>query len=315
MDHTTAPVAAREEFERRAGGRLLYLSRADVERCALTVDEIEHELRDALVARGRGQVESPPKHGILPRPDASIRAMMANVPGHRAAGVKWVAAYPGNVSRGLPTISAVMILNNIETGVVKAVMDGTWITAMRTAACTRLAARYFARPDSSTVGVVACGLQGRANLEALASIYALREVRVFDPDPGKAECFAEAASLRLQVPVEVVDRPAAAARGADIVVTSAPIRKRPEPTIRVNDLARGTWACALDFDATLDETALATADRLLVDDLEQLNSFRSHGWFRRTPRPDDELPAVAAGRRPGRLDDGERIVSIHLGIG
>ncbi len=82
--------------------------------------------------------------------------------------MKWVSSYAGNNQLGLPNVTGVMILNDPETGIPYAVMDCTWITGCRTGAATALAARYLARPDSRTAGILACGVQGRANLEALA---------------------------------------------------------------------------------------------------------------------------------------------------
>ena len=74
----------------------------------------------------------PPKPGIHTMPDAFIHAMPAYIPSMRSAGIKWVSGYPENFKRGLPYITGLLILNDVETGIPYAVMDCTWITAMRT---------------------------------------------------------------------------------------------------------------------------------------------------------------------------------------
>ena len=153
-------------------GTVLYLSRSDVERVGVSMVEIVDALASMFREKAAGRIEMPPKPGIHTRPDALMHAMPAYVPALDAAGMKWIAGYPANPAKGLPYITGLIVLNDPDTGLPIAIMDGTWITAMRTGAASALAGRYLARPDSSTVGIVACGVQGRSNLEAF-----LRPVR------------------------------------------------------------------------------------------------------------------------------------------
>ena len=96
-------------------------------------------VEETYLAMARGDVELPPKPGIHPRPDAFIHAMPAYIPALHAIGVKWVSGYPENYKRALPYITGLLILNDTETGMPLAVMDCTWITAMRTGAATAVA--------------------------------------------------------------------------------------------------------------------------------------------------------------------------------
>src|SRR5512136_1620139 len=154
--------------------QVLYLSQADVTRVNLDMATVISLLETAFREKGAGKVEMPPKPGVHTMPDAFIHAMPAYIPSLRSAGLKWVSGYPANKERGLPYISGLLILNDVETGLPYAVMDCTWITAVRTGAATALAARYLARPESRIAGILACGVQGRANLEALASQFPLQ---------------------------------------------------------------------------------------------------------------------------------------------
>ena len=158
--------------------RLLYLSRTDVERVALDMPTIIELLDTAFREKGDGRVEMPPKPGIHPRPESFIHAMPASIPAMHAAGVKWVSGFPANPARGLPYISGLVVLNDDDTGLPLAVMDCTWITAYRTGAATALAARHLARPDSETVAILGCGVQGRTNLIALAAPVRLAVIQV-----------------------------------------------------------------------------------------------------------------------------------------
>jgi len=137
-------------------GTVLYLSRKDIETINLPMREIVDALEAMFKEKGAGRTEMPPKPGIHTRPDAFIHAMPAYIPSLQSAGMKWVSGYPDNQRRSLPYITGLLLLNDPETGIPIAIMDCTWITAKRTGAATAMAAKYLARPDSTTVGIVAC---------------------------------------------------------------------------------------------------------------------------------------------------------------
>jgi ornithine cyclodeaminase/alanine dehydrogenase len=293
---------------------LRYLSRRDVEALDLSMREIIDALDTAFSEKGRGQVEMPPKPGIHPRENAFVHAMPAYVPRFEAAGMKWIAGYPENRARELPYISGLVILNDPGTGLPTAVMDATWITAMRTGAATAVAARYLARPDARSVGIIACGVQGRSNLEALSCVFELEFVKVFDIERQVAERFARDMTDAHGITVEVVASAREAMDGQDLVVTSGPILKEPEPTIEPGWLAPGAFACALDFDSYWTGAALADVEKLATDDIDQMEYYRSVGYFRTTPRAYADLGQIATGERPRRETADERIVCINLGL-
>ena len=293
---------------------LLYLSRADVEQLGLPMAQIIDALEQMFREKGAGRVEMPPKPGIHTRPDAFMHAMPAYIPSLGAAGIKWISGYPENHRKGLPYITGLLILNDPETGVPIAVMDATWLTAKRTGAATALAAKYLARPDSSSVGILACGVQGRSNLEALAAVFPLQRVKAFDVRSQVARTFAGEMGEALQLEIEVVDHPQAAVAGLDLVVTSGPILKHPTPTIEAGWLAPGAFACPVDFDSYWQAGALAEADRIATDDLEQLRYYRREGYFGSTPEPYADLGQLAAGLLPGRQREDERLICLNLGL-
>ncbi len=293
---------------------VLYLNRQDVERVDLGMPAIIDALEAMFLEKGQGRVEMPPKPGIHTRSDAFIHAMPAWIPSLKAAGVKWISGYPDNQARGLPYINGLLILNDPETGLPTAIMDATWITAQRTGAATAVAARHLARPESESAGIIACGVQGRSNLEALACLFDLRAVRAFDIHREVAEDFAASMSERIGLEVEVVGEPRQAVTGADLVVTSGPIRENPRPVIDAGWLAPGAFASPVDFDAYWTGAAFAQADKLATDDLGQFGYYRRQGYFRDTPEPQSDLGQIAAGLRPGREREDERTIAINLGI-
>ena len=295
-------------------GKVLYLSRKAVEEINLPMIAVISVLEQVFKEKGAEKVEMPPKPGIHTRPDAFIHAMPAYIPSLEAAGMKWVSGYPENQKKGLPYISGLLVLNNPETGVPIAIMDCTWITAKRTGAATAVAAKYLARKDSSNVGIIACGVQGRSNLEALTCLFGIKKAKAYDIFPDIAERFAREMGEKLRLEIEPVRELSDAVKDLDIVVTSGPIFKNPEPAIEAGWLSRGAFACSLDFDSYWQGNAFREADKLATDDLAQMNYYRREGYFKKTPEPYADLGEIAAGKKPGRKSDDERTISINLGL-
>ncbi len=293
---------------------LLYLSRADVESAGLDMGTIIGLLERAFLDKGRGHVEMPPKPGIHTMPDAFIHAMPAYIPSMKSAGIKWVSGYPDNYKRALPYISGLLILNDVESGVPYAVMDCTWITAYRTGAATALAAKYLARPESETAAILACGVQGRTNLEALARIFKLRKAYAYDVLADAQARYVDEMSRKLDLEIVGVKEPREAVEKADLVVTSGPILKHPKPTIERGWIRPGVFASAVDFDSYFSGAAMAEMDRISTDDHAQFQYYRSVGYFQQTPDPYADLGELVAGLKPGRQSPDERTMAINLGL-
>jgi ornithine cyclodeaminase/alanine dehydrogenase len=294
--------------------RLLYLSRADVEAVALDMRTMIDLLEHAFAEKGAGRIEMPPKPGIHTQPDAFIHAMPAYIPALHAAGIKWVSGYPANQERGLPYISGLLILNDDVTGLPLSVMDCTWITAYRTGAATALSAKYLARPHAQTAGILACGVQGRTNLEALAALFPLRRAYIYDVDKQRQESYAAEMGAKLALEIVQVQEPRLAVVESDLVVTSGPILKHPTPSIEEGWLQRGAFGSAVDFDSYWQPRAMAQMDRIATDDHAQFHYYRSIGYFGQTPDPYADLGELVAGIQPGRQDDAERTLAINLGL-
>ena len=294
--------------------KLLYLTRADVEAVGLDVRTMVGLLEIAFREKGCGRVEMPPKPGIHTRPDAFLHAMPAYIPALGAAGIKWVGGYPDNHRRDLPYITGLIVLNDVETGIPYAVMDCAWITAYRTAAATALSARYLARPDSRAVGILACGVQGRTNLEALAAFFPITRVFAYDTRRDVQDRFVADMRARLGVDVVGVDRPRDAVIASDMVVTSGPILKHPSPAIEAGWLRPGSFASAVDFDSYWTGAALGEFDKVTTDDHAQFEYYRRAGYFQQTPTPCADLGEIVAGVRPGRERPDERTLAVNLGL-
>lgn len=294
--------------------QFLYLSQSDVQSVGLDMATIIHLLEVAFQEKGTGHVEMPPKPGIHTQPDAFIHAMPAFIPALHSAGIKWVSGYPANQERGLPYITGLLILNDVETGIPYAVMDCAWITAYRTGAATALAARYLARRDSQVAGILACGVQGRTNLEALKVIFPLRRAYAFDVVPEVQERFVREMSEKLGIEIVGVSDPYKAVAESDLVVTSGPILKHPAPIIQKDWLKPGGFGSAVDFDSYWQPAAMAQMDKISTDDHAQFQFYRTAGYFQHTPDPYADLGEIIAGHKPGRQNEDERTLAINLGL-
>jgi ornithine cyclodeaminase/alanine dehydrogenase-like protein (mu-crystallin family) len=294
--------------------KILYLSRADVEATEVSMAEVIDALERAFAEHGAGRVEMPPKPGVHSQPDAFIHAMPAYIPALHSIGVKWVSGYPGNQQRGLPYITGLLILNDDETGMPLAVMDCTWITAKRTGAATAVAARYLARPESSAVGILGCGVQGRSNLEALQVLFPVKRVLAYDIVPQAVDAFVAEVSQWPELEVVKVDEPRAAVSGCDMVVTAGPILHVPHATIKAGWLDAGAFASLVDFDSFWDGPAMQEVDRFCTDDVPQLEHYREIGYFQSIPPIYASVGELVAGKKPGRQSPGERTMTCNLGL-
>ena len=292
----------------------LYLSQSDVIATGVTMREVIGAVEEMFRQKALGKVEMPPKPGVHPQPDAFIHAMPAYIPGMNSVGVKWVSGYPANQRKGLPYINGLLILNDPETGIPIAVMDCVWITAMRTGAATAVAAKYLARKDAKTVGILGCGVQGRSNLEALCEVFNLQKVFAYDIRREVSEEFAAANSAAYGIEIVSVRAPQEAVRGCDIVVTAGPILKHPHATIKAGWLEDGSFASLVDFDSYWAPEALAEVDKFCTDDIPQLGRYREMGYFQHLPPVHAELAELIIGQKSGRESAKERTIACNLGL-
>ena len=298
-----------------SSNRLLYLSQQDVASAGVSMAEIIDLLEIAFKEKGKHQTEMPPKPGIHPGGgDNFIHAMPAYIPSMKAAGIKWVSGFPDNLKRGVPYINGLLILNDAETGLPLSVMDCVWLTGMRTGAATALSARYLARPDSSIVGILGCGVQGRTNFEALNVLFPLQTVKAFDADKEAARVYAKEIQTRFDVHVEIVETPEAAVSGSDIIVTAGPILKKPHATIQAGWMSEGAFASLVDFDSYWHADAMKESAKFCTDDTPQMLHYKTLGYFQETPSIHADLGELVTGEKHGRETGKEKTMTANLGL-
>ena len=281
---------------------LLYLTRDEVARLLPAVPEQLDLVEETYRAVGAGRVELPPKPGIHPRPDSFIHAMPAYLRDDDVAALKWVAGYPANKERGLPYITGLIVLNDAETGVPAAIMDGAEITAARTAAASGVCIRRFAPRGWSRAAVLGAGEQGRFHAEVLRQLNPDVAIRGWDPHRERISSLGDN--------VEAAPSPREAVRAADVVVTAGPIVESPDSPLTSDWLEESSLGLPIDFDFYFSAEAVESAELFLVDDMGQFEYYRSLGHFQGWPEP-----AGSVGEALSRDGAPARVVCCNLGIG
>jgi len=279
----------------------VYLSRAEVAGLLPPVDEQLDLVEETYRAVGAGRVELPPKPGIHPRPDSFIHAMPAYLRDDDVAALKWVAGYPANKERGLPYISGLIVLNEADTGLPAAVMDGAEVTAARTAAASGVCIRRFAPAGWSRAAVLGAGEQGRFHLRVLRALNPELAVSAWDPHPERVVALGDV--IAAAAPREAVD-------DAEVVVTAGPIVENPESPLGPDWLGGRVLGLPIDFDFYFNAGAVSSADLFLVDDVAQFEYYRSLGHFQGWPEPEGSV-----GEALSRDGAPARVVCCNLGIG
>lgn len=249
-----------------------------------------------------------------------IMAMPAYLGGEmQIAGIKWIPSKPDNPLRhNLPRANAVIILNDMNTLMPLAIMDGTLISAMRTGAASGVAAKYLALPNSEVLGMVGAGVQMRTQSMAMKGVLPnLKLGWVFDLNHEKARQFAEEMSAELKFEIVAVHSAEEACRGADVFVTAT---MSSYPYVKSDWYKPGALHCEVSFWDTYTET-LADLDLILCDDYDQVAhhgvdvAFRAvrDGIIQRERV--NNLGDIVTGKVPGRQTDQQRVIFNPIGMG
>jgi alanine dehydrogenase len=203
--------------------KLRILSSADV-RQAVSMAEAIQAVREAYVQLSAGEAVVPLRTPVeVKKRDAVTLFMPAYLAANDAMGAKIVSVFPGNPAQGLPLIHAVVIVVDAETGRPAALMDGTYLTALRTGAASGVATDLLARPDARLAAIFGAGAQARTQLEAVCTVRTIERVWVYDAAPGVAAAYVEDMARRGQpIPanIAVAESPAQAVRQADVICTA-----------------------------------------------------------------------------------------------
>ena len=224
---------------------MLILNRKEVDRL-LDRDRLIEALAPAMVDLSAGRVSMPARTVTLVEGRGLVSVMSVFLGSSQTLATKLVSVFPGNAAQGRESHQAVIVVFDAETGTPHALLDGTEITALRTAAGSALATRLLSRPDASVLVIVGTGVQARTHARAIPRVRGIREIRVAGRDRGKAERLAAETHHETSIAASAIELGPAAFRGAHIVCATT---HAAEPVVKGEWLEPGTHVNSVGLNA------------------------------------------------------------------
>jgi ornithine cyclodeaminase len=302
----------------------IYLKQEDVRASGIDMSDVINVVEIVLALHDEGKVNLPSKVilDLGERERGRINAMPAHIGGDiEICGMKWIAGFPQNPVRfGIPRAHALIILNDSWTGVPLAIMDGTYISAMRTGAVTGVGAKYLADPDSEVVGIIGCGVQARTQIMAIkAAIPSVRLLKAYDIREEASKQFTQWASQELGMKAEVAKSAKEAVEGSDVIAT---VTVADEPIVKDAWLKKGSFFAHVGSYQEEEEEVIFNSDKIIVDLWHEVIHRGTPLLARlyKAGRINDEkiyanIGEIIRGKKPGRTSKQERIFFSPLGLG
>ena len=296
------------------------LSRTDV-REALSMAAAIEAVEAAFVQLSAGKAEMPVRASLpVERHDGVTLFMPAYLEDDDRMAVKIVSVFSQNPERGLPLIHALVVVVDATTGAPAAVMEGGYLTALRTGAASGAATDLLAREDARTAAIFGAGAQGRTQLEAVCAVRPIEAAWVYDLNPDQARAYADEMAAQLGIVVEVAETPAEALAEADVVCTAT---TSSTPVFDDGDVRPGTHINAVGaYTPEMQEIPAATVLRakVVIDELE--SSLAEAGdliipieaGMMTEERIHAELGEIAAGQKVGRVSADEVTLFKSVGV-
>lgn len=221
---------------------MLILSETEV-KALIDIDELIGALKRAHVQYSTGKAVMPVRLVVpLPQISGRITSMPGFLQSDKALGIKVVTYFGNNTKQNLPAILATIMLFSAETGEMIAAIDGSYITAIRTACASAMATCALANPETPVLGILGAGVQAEAHIETLCRVRKLDKIKIYSPSGTSAARVKDKFESRVSVPIEVGRSAEEAVRGADLVVT---VTTSKEPVLRADWLKPGVHVNAV----------------------------------------------------------------------
>ena len=299
--------------------KTLVLSKKDIEGLLTyeaAIERVEYVFREW----GRGNIVMPAKINLdMTRSgyDSWSNAMPAFVVPIKAAGIKWIGGYADNTSHNLPFIMGAILLSDPQTGCVLALMDGAHITNLRTGASAMICAKYLASTKTARLAIVGGGMQGHTSLKAMSFHYKGIVVKVAEASDERRRNFCETMRIETGLDVSGAETVEEAVSDADVIVL---VTTAKQPIVKDKWIKPGALVLAMGSFQQVEDEFLLSADRIVVDSLEQATHRGEIKHLVETgkitkDRIYAELGEIVAGKKKGRKTDQERILMIPVGLG
>lgn len=287
---------------------LRILNRQHLESLDLGWDDLMDAIDDAFTQKSKGQVQNPAKPKVASRPDSFFNAMPAYLGGSDQVGLKWVSGVDSNKAEGLPYIYGSMILNDAATGRPIALLDGGWLTDIRTPAVSAAVLRALNR-SVRRLAIIGAGVQTRGHLAAaLHTCPSIEHVTIYDRTPDKAAAVLAGAGER---ETHVAEGPEAAVQDADLIITT--VTRALEPRLDCDTADPNAILLPVDYDDALSPRAINDSALFVVDDIDQYTNVAARGDnFGELKDPDGESAQLIT--RSLSLPPDGRICVMNLGL-
>lgn len=288
-----------------------YLSRDLLQSLQLTVQEIVASIEHLILGQNLQHAWNAPKAVITPPDGRYMMATLAAADDPPFLAVKTLVLNPDNPKHGFESINALVTLLDSHSGLPLAIIDGNWVTAVRTAGLSAVAAKRLARPDASIAAFIGCGVQAHSHLQTLAAMFPLKKVQAFGRGTASRDAFCRSAekmgliAIASQTAQEAVS-------DADLIVTSVTLAPQLVPFMDARWLKPGAFVTMTDLAAPWLVESMSAFDRIIVDDLKQEASM---------PKPlvdpalvCGDLTSLVTGDTAGRRTDEERTAFVFRGL-
>ena len=293
----------------------LLLSAAEIARAAPLPAEIVSLVEATYRMEANGEADVPPKIGVHPgAPQNFLHAMPAWVGGARALGMKWVSYFPQNSAGGRPDSTGIVVLNDPDSGIPVAIMEGMWITYARTGACAALAAKYLAGDAPRRLGLIGCGGLGQWSLRMIGAVLpSVEEVFVASKRLETRQSFCTTMAKEGPWRLTPVDDVRGAVERMDIIVSSVP--KLQEHPVRGRWWSPGSVMIPLYVTGAWDDEVYQMADRMACDGPANLKNAldRYRPNLAIDPVRMVAIQDLAAGRSVARRVAGDRVLAFITG--
>ena len=247
---------------------LQHISYEECEQLGITTHDVVKSIEDLIRARLEDKMWNAPKAVIIPADGRYMMATLAACTDPPLLAVKSLVLNPRNVDQGLNIINGVVTLLNAETGTPLATIDGNWVTAIRTAGLSAVAATYMGRAQASVVAFIGCGVQALSHLNAFAELFPLKEIRALGRGTKNRDALCEAARAKGLKAIASTSAEEAVT-GADLLVTSVTRELGREPFLDARWLRPGAFAAITDIAEPWMPETMPVFQRVVIDDLEQ----------------------------------------------
>lgn len=289
----------------------IYLSEETLNALEITIAEAIEGIEHMIRGQASSQVWAAPKSALLVPDGRYMMATLAAADDPPVLAVKSLVLNPENARHGLPQINGTVTLLDSRTGLPLAIVDGNWVTAIRTAGLSAVAAKRMARSDSSVVAFIGCGVQANSHLQAFSEMYPLKAVRAFGRGSKNRDALCARAE---QLGYEAVASASGqeAIEGADIIVTTVTLSKDTQAFLDAGGMKPGAFAAVTDFAAPWIADSMSNLDRVIVDDIEQESTTSQPMVDPKLIRGD--LKGLVTGEVTGRGSDQETSAFIFRGL-